>query len=215
MKSAGGVLYIVRHLGNYKETHARRCGRHVFTTQARPRTSKPGNEADLLYMLTLWCLNDPYRGRTAPLTSKRCILYIYSTKIGTEYFKHGIYSPFFSSSKCNLFHNSNVFGSCIIHILYTGCAKIKRNDSGAKRLMLRKLSIPVVLVRIWVCKLWSAGHMNTAKNAVSLADIFHICLCHKFCIFLKPIPVYGKGVKWQEIKCNSLMCIGPCIVVIT
>ena len=24
-----------------------------------------------------------------------------------------------------MFHNSNVFGSCIIHILYTGCAKIK------------------------------------------------------------------------------------------
>jgi len=40
--------------------------------------------------------NDPYSGRTAPLTSKRCILYIYSTNIGTEYFKHGIYSPFFS-----------------------------------------------------------------------------------------------------------------------
>jgi len=38
--------------------------------------------------------NDPYRCRTAPLTSKRCILYIYSTNIGTEYFKHGIYSPF-------------------------------------------------------------------------------------------------------------------------
>ena len=39
--------------------------------------------------------NDDYSGRTAPLTSKRCILYIYSTNIGTEYFKHGIYSPFF------------------------------------------------------------------------------------------------------------------------
>ena len=39
--------------------------------------------------------NDPYRIRTAPLTSQRCILYIYSTNIGTEYFKHGIYSPFF------------------------------------------------------------------------------------------------------------------------
>jgi hypothetical protein len=38
---------------------------------------------------------DPYSGRTAPLKSKRCILYIYSTNIGTEYFKHGIYSPFF------------------------------------------------------------------------------------------------------------------------
>jgi len=25
-----------------------------------------------------------------------------------------------------LFHNANLFGSCIIHILYTGCAKIKK-----------------------------------------------------------------------------------------
>jgi len=39
--------------------------------------------------------NDDYSGRTAPLTSKFCFLYIYSTNIGTEYFKHGIYSPFF------------------------------------------------------------------------------------------------------------------------
>ena len=46
--------------------------------------------------------------------------------MGTEYFKRGIYSPFFLSSKCSLFHKSNVFGSCIIHILYTGCAKIKK-----------------------------------------------------------------------------------------
>jgi len=40
--------------------------------------------------------NDHYSGRTATLTSKRCILYIYSTNIGTEYFKRGIYSSFFS-----------------------------------------------------------------------------------------------------------------------
>jgi len=39
--------------------------------------------------------NDPYSGRTAPLTSKLCILYIYSTNTGTEYFKHGLYYPFF------------------------------------------------------------------------------------------------------------------------
>ena len=32
----------------------------------------------------------------------------------------------FFSSKCSLFHNYNVFGFCIIHILYTGCAKIKK-----------------------------------------------------------------------------------------
>ena len=41
--------------------------------------------------------NDPYSGRTAPLTSERCILYIYSTNIGTECFKHGIYSSLFFS----------------------------------------------------------------------------------------------------------------------
>jgi len=68
--------------------------------------------------------NDHYSARTAPLTSKRCILYIYSTNTGTEYFKHVIYCPFFFSSKCSLFNNSNLFGSCFIHILYTGGAKI-------------------------------------------------------------------------------------------
>ena len=70
--------------------------------------------------------NDPYMGRTAPLTSKSCILYIYSTNIGTGYFKHALYSPFFLSSKCSLFNNANLFDTCIIHILYAGCAKIKK-----------------------------------------------------------------------------------------
>ena len=32
----------------------------------------------------------------------------------------------FFSSKCSLSRNSNVFDSCIIYILYTGCAKIKK-----------------------------------------------------------------------------------------
>ena len=36
--------------------------------------------------------------------------------------------------KCSLFHNSNVFGSCIIHILYTGVLKLK-NNPGAKTLI--------------------------------------------------------------------------------
>ena len=32
--------------------------------------------------------NDHYMGRNAQLTSRCCILYIYSTNIHTEYFKH-------------------------------------------------------------------------------------------------------------------------------
>ena len=46
-----------------------------------------------------------------------------------------LYALRFFSSKCSLFHNANLFGSCIIHILYTVCAEIeKKNNSGAKGL---------------------------------------------------------------------------------
>ena len=49
--------------------------------------------------------NDHYSGRTAPLTPKSFILYIYSTNIGTEYFKHGVYSPLFSLQNAVCFIN--------------------------------------------------------------------------------------------------------------
>ena len=58
----------------------------------------PNNWASLVWNtlhVNLLTPNDDYSGRTAPLTSKRCILCIYSTNIGTAYFKHGIYYPFF------------------------------------------------------------------------------------------------------------------------
>ena len=37
-----------------------------------------------------------------------------------------VYTLCFFSTKYSFFHNSNIFDSCIIHILYTGCAKIKK-----------------------------------------------------------------------------------------
>ena len=93
----------------------------------------------LLY-INLLTPNDPYMGRTAPLTSKRCILYIYSTNIGTEYFKHALYSPFFFSSKCSLLHNVN----CLVAVLFTfyiqGVLKLKKN-SGAKGLIIIIINI--------------------------------------------------------------------------
>jgi hypothetical protein len=39
--------------------------------------------------------NGHFSGRTAPLTYRCCIFFIYSTDINTEYFKHAAYSPFF------------------------------------------------------------------------------------------------------------------------
>jgi len=59
--------------------------------------------------------NDPYRGRTAPLTSKRCILYIYSTNIGTECFKHGIYYPYFSLQNAACF----IILTYLVPVLFT------------------------------------------------------------------------------------------------
>ena len=77
--------------------------------------------------------NVNYSGRTAPLTSK-VAFYIFIQQIYVLNILNMVYTLLFFSSKCSLFHNSNVFGSCVIHILYTGCAEIKNNNSGAKSL---------------------------------------------------------------------------------
>ena len=67
---------------------------------------------DLLNLLTP---NDPYIGRTAPLTSTRFILYIYSTNIGTEYFKHALCCQFFSLQYAVCF----IMVTCLVPVLFT------------------------------------------------------------------------------------------------
>jgi len=69
--------------------------------------------------------NDHYSDRTAPLTSK-VAFYIFIQQIQVMNNLNMVYTLRFFPSKCSLFHNSNIFGSCIIHILYIGCAKIKK-----------------------------------------------------------------------------------------
>jgi len=70
--------------------------------------------------------NDPYRGRTAPLTSKRCILFIYSTNIGTEYFKHGIYSPFFPLQNVVRFVIQTYLVPVLFRFYIQGVLKLKK-----------------------------------------------------------------------------------------
>jgi hypothetical protein len=59
-------------------------------------------------------------------------LNIYSTNILAEYFKHAAHSLVSSLQYARLFHNAIFFGSCNIHVLYTGCAKILKKIPASK-----------------------------------------------------------------------------------
>ena len=95
--------------------------------------------------------NDPYMGRTAQLTSKRCTLYIYSTNIGTEYFKHALYSPFFSLQNAACF----IMLTCLVPVLSTfyihGVLKLKKNNSGAKGLKCTNYFFIMSLLYASIC----------------------------------------------------------------
>jgi hypothetical protein len=106
-----------------------------------------------------------YICRTAPLTSRCCILNIYSTNdlLNILNMLHNLrYSP----SKCRLFHNALVFGSCVIHISNTGVLKFKRKF---RRQMVNNTNFATSLALLLVCKFW-------LRSFPSTFEIFEITL---------------------------------------
>jgi hypothetical protein len=82
-----------------------------------------------------------------------------------------VYTILFSSSNCSLFHNSNVFGSCIIHILYIGVLKLKKNNSGTKMLIsvemhILLLTIPLLLTHSMVQSPSWEGNWFAARQEI-------------------------------------------------
>src|SRR5215469_2844832 len=92
-----------------------------------------GLQLFLTYCVNRLMPNDPYRGRTAQLTFRRCILYIYSTNIRTEYFKHSAHSLFFPLQNAIYFITLPFLVLYYSHFIHRMCQNLKGN-SGAKGL---------------------------------------------------------------------------------
>ena len=104
----------------------------------------------------------------------------------------------FSPSKCSLFHNSNEFGSCIIHILYTGVLKFKKkNNSGAKSLNIC-LSNLLCVIQFYVT------FHDSCQSLFSVASCLHTDYSLLFIEELvNAIVIFWVAVKHRYMKING------------
>ena len=107
MKYGVGKVKRLRH-GRLSTNESLCSGSGIVCTSKLSRLDLRPYQANLLKP------NDAYICRTAPLTSRRGILYIYSTHISTAYFKHAANSPFFLLQNAVYF----IIIHCLVPILF-------------------------------------------------------------------------------------------------
>jgi len=110
----------------HPQTHSHYSATFMNTTQSSTVAKVWNFGCGVQKVNNLLTPNDDYSGRTAPLTSKCCILYIYSTNIGTEYFKHGTYAPFFPLQNAVCFINLTYLVPVLFTFYIQGVLKLKK-----------------------------------------------------------------------------------------
>ena len=109
------------------------------------------------------------------------------------------YTLRFFSSKCSLFHNANLFGSCIIHILYTECAKLKKNNSGAKGLKNHSN-----FLQIFSCQ-FPKKFSNSVLYSFLIHSMYVSCADHhNHQCLMTAIQRYYKMSKFHGLRCFTL-----------
>ena len=159
--------------------------------------------------------------RTANLQMLHFIYY--STNIRTEYFKHAAHSPFFFFSKCRLFHNVTFFGSCVIHILYTGVLKFKKKKFRRQRVnrCIQRLQRDATLTAEWITLQNSTVAPGSLPNLHSTpADLKYLWLFFIRSTFLQlslpplggPRTISAPATFWKRFAVDSNCQMSKCQV---